>query len=125
MSELRSLFRVEVIAEWLEREGFWVKDLGLLASALERPWLQFGGRELYPDVWLKAAALLDSIEGSHPFHDGNKRAGVLLLSLFLAAHGVDDEAISDDDLFHLVCDVATSHPDVDVLASRIKALAGH
>lgn len=124
MIDPRSLFRVEIIAEWFEREGFWAKDLGLLAAALERPWLQFGGQDLYPDVWHKAAALLDSIEGSHPLHDGNKRAGVLLLSLLLVAHGVDDETIHDDDLFHLACDVAANHPDVEAIAARIKALAG-
>lgn len=124
MTDPKSLFRVEVIAEWLEREGFWVKDLGLLASALERPWLKFDGRELYPDVWLKAAALLDSIEGSHPLHDGNKRLGALLVSLLLASYGVDDEAISDDDLFDLVCDVAAHHPGVETLAARIKFIAG-
>lgn len=122
MSDPRTLLKVEVIAEWLEREGFHIRDMGLLAAALERPWLRFDGTELYPDPWHKAAALLHSIQSSHPLYDGNKRAGVLLTSLLLAAHGVDDAAISDDEFFDLVCDIAATHPSVEFIARKLERL---
>lgn len=125
MTDPRSVFRVEILAEWLSREGFHVKDMGLLASAIERPWLRFDGRDLYPDVWKKAAALLHSIESSHPLQDGNKRVGVLLTLLFLRSHGVSDAAISDDALFDLVCEVAAKNMDIAEIASRLQRMSGY
>lgn len=125
MTDPRSVFRLEILAEWLTHQGFHVKDMGLLASAIERPWLQFNGRDLYPDMWRKAAALLDSIESSHPLHDGNKRVGVLLTLLFLRSYGVPDTAIDDDDLFELVCDVASKHLEVSEIASRSQRITEH
>lgn len=47
----------------------------------------FDGKELYPDVFLKAAALLDSLINNHPFVDGNKRTGITAAALFLQANG--------------------------------------
>lgn len=123
MTDPRSLFQVEIIAEWVKVQGFHIKDMGLLASAIERPWLRFGNRDLYPDVWHKAAAVLDSIESSHPLHDGNKRIGALLCLLMLASHGVDDEVLAEDDLFDLACDVAKYHPEVSVIAAHLRRLA--
>ena len=54
-----------------------IRDHGLLESAIERPNATFGGEELYPTIFLKAAALLESIVKNHPFVDGNKRTGWL------------------------------------------------
>ena len=36
MTDPRSLFQVEIIAEWVKVQGFHIKDMGLLASAIER-----------------------------------------------------------------------------------------
>lgn len=55
----RSALRLESVGPWLEEHGFYAGDRGLLAAALERPWLTFDGQDLYPDVWPKAAALQD------------------------------------------------------------------
>lgn len=124
MTHPRALFQVDNIAEWVELNGFHVKDMGALASAVEQPWLRFGAEELYPDVWHKAAAILHSVESSHPLHDGNKRIGVLLCLLMLASHGIDDEAFADNDLFDLACDVAKHHPEVPDIAVCLRRLYG-
>lgn len=55
----RSALRLESVGPWLEEHGFYAGDRGLLAAALERPWLTFEWQNLYPDVWSKAAALQD------------------------------------------------------------------
>lgn len=60
-----------------------VRDLGLLESAVARPQATFDGKELYADVFIKAAALMDSLVNNHPFADGNKRTGVMSAGLFL------------------------------------------
>jgi death on curing protein len=60
-----------------------VRDLGLLESAVARPQASFDGQDLYPDLFAKAAALLESLIGNHPFVDGNKRTGITAAGLFL------------------------------------------
>jgi len=50
-----------------------IRDWGLLDSAVQRPRAAFGGEELYPDLFAKAAALGHSLVIPPPFVDGNKR----------------------------------------------------
>lgn len=64
-----------------------VRDLGLLQSALARPLASFGGKDLYADLFTKAAALMDSLVRNHPFVDGNKRTGIVAAGLFLLRNG--------------------------------------
>jgi death-on-curing protein len=64
-----------------------VRDLGLLAAAVARPQATFDGQDLYPDLYSKAAALMDSLIRNHPFVDGNKRVAITAAGLFLALNG--------------------------------------
>jgi death-on-curing protein len=64
-----------------------VRDIGLLESAVARPQATFGGEDLYPNVFLKAAALMQSLIGNHPFVDSNKRTGIAAAGLFLRRNG--------------------------------------
>ncbi|MBB2903182.1 death-on-curing protein [Kineococcus radiotolerans] len=50
-----------------------VRDLGLLASAAARPRTTVFGREAYPTLADKAAALMHSLARNNPLVDGNKR----------------------------------------------------
>ena len=73
-----------------------VRDLGLLESAVARSKATFDGKELYPDLFMKAAALMDSLINNHPFVDGNKRTGVTAAGLFLRINGWKLSASSKD-----------------------------
>lgn len=64
-----------------------LRELALLASAVARPQATFGGEDLYPDLFSKAAALMDSLIRNHPFVDGNKRVGITAAGLFLLRNG--------------------------------------
>lgn len=64
-----------------------IRDLGLLQSAVARPMMTFGGEDLYPDIFHKVAALMESLIKSHPFLDGNKRTAVTSAALFLERNG--------------------------------------
>ena len=64
-----------------------VLDLGLLLSAVARPQATFDGQDLYPDIFSKAAALLESLAGNHAFVDGNKRTAIASAGLFLGING--------------------------------------
>lgn len=44
-----------------------------LLSAINEPRQTFDGKDLYPDVFTKAGALMRSLILNHPFYDGNKR----------------------------------------------------
>ena len=60
-----------------------VRDLGMLLSAIGRAQTTFDNQELYPDLFTKAAALMDSLVRNHPFVDGNKRTAIAAASIFL------------------------------------------
>jgi death on curing protein len=60
-----------------------VRDMGLLESAIARPFQTFGGADLYPDIFEKAAAPGESLIINHPFVDGNKRTGMLAMATLL------------------------------------------
>ena len=67
--------------------GHGIRDLGMLLSALGRPQATFDEKELYPDLFSKAAALMDSLVRNHPFVDGNKRTAITAAALFLRFNG--------------------------------------
>ncbi|MBL8567803.1 MAG: type II toxin-antitoxin system death-on-curing family toxin [Phreatobacter sp.] len=64
-----------------------IRDQGMLGSALDRPrnkWA-YEGAEL-PEL---SAAYAYGIARNHPFVDGNKRAALLALVVFLDLNGID------------------------------------
>lgn len=69
-----------------------VRDIGLLQSAVARSQATFGGKDLYPDVLSKAAALVESLARNHPFVDGNKRTAIISTGIFLGMNGMRLEA---------------------------------
>ena len=70
-----------------------VRDLTMLLSALGRPQASFEKKDLYPDLFIKTAALMDSLVRNYPFVDGNKRTAIASAAIFLALNG-----------YHLVVD---------------------
>jgi death-on-curing protein len=66
-----------------------IRDKNALDSALQRPFSTFDKKELYPTPVEKAAALIESIITNHPFIDGNKRTGYVLMRLMLIRNGLD------------------------------------
>ncbi len=64
-----------------------IRDIGLLQSAVARPKATFAGKELYADLFHKAAALMESLARNHPFVDGNKRTAITSAGIFLTLNG--------------------------------------
>lgn len=64
-----------------------VRDPHLLASIAEKPRTSFGGADLYPTFWNKAAILFEGIVNYHVFVDGNKRTGLVAMARFLSING--------------------------------------
>ncbi len=82
-----------------------VRDIGLLQSAVARSRATFGDHELYPDIFSKAAALMESLARNHPFLDGNKRTAITATSVFLGMNNVRMEA-SQKELVRFSLDMA-------------------
>ena len=89
----------------VELNGWQIRDLGLLDSAMHRPQAHMFGQEAYGSLDLKAAALLHSIVANHCLVDGNKRLGWLCANVFLRLNG-DPCLLGDDDAVGLVLAVA-------------------
>jgi death on curing protein len=99
-----------------------VRDIGLLGSAAARPQTTVFGQDAYPDIWTKAAALLQSLVKNHALVDGNKRLGWLATATFLEVNGVGVTQICNDEVYDLVIDVAAGHQDVADIATSLRKL---
>lgn len=64
-------------------EPLGVKEPNLLDSAINRPKQSVYGRDPYPSIYEKAAALFESIAKKHAFHNANKRTALASLIVFL------------------------------------------
>ena len=101
-----------------------IRDLGLLGSAAARPAASAFGQDAYPDVWLKAAALLQSLVKNHPLVDGNKRLGWLSTAVFLDLNGMDVTRASNDEVYGFVMTVAGGQQSVPEIAEGLQRIVG-
>jgi death-on-curing protein len=112
---------IEDALQVIDRYGFHIRDVGLLASALARPATTVMGVEAYPGLALKAAVVLESVTRFHPLIDGNKRTGWTLMVLTLWVNGYRHD-FSTDEAFDLVLGVAAGGIELQDCAAVI---AGH
>ena len=98
-----------------------VRDVGLLDSAAGRPRSSAFGEDAYPNLRLKAAALLHSVARNHALVDGNKRLAWLAAVVFLDLNGHAPD-LDDDTAFALVMDVARGDVSVEEIASRLRVV---
>ena len=97
-----------------------VRDMGLLGAAAARPQTTVFGEDAYPDVWEKAAALLQSIVKNHALVDGNKRLGWLATAVLLELNGIEAVRSTNDDVYDLVVNVAAGHDSIDRIATVLR-----
>ena len=77
-----------------------IRDEGLLESALNAPFQTFDGEYIYRTIKAKAAKLGYFLVKNHPFIDGNKRIGILVMITFLEINGVE-VTCTDEELITL------------------------
>jgi death-on-curing protein len=71
----------QIIRQYGGLEG--IRNIGLLASAIDMPKANMFGEHLHPTIFDKAAAYLFHIICNYPFVDGNKRTGTMAALTFL------------------------------------------
>lgn len=82
-----------------------VRDMALLESAINAPFQTYGGQDLFPSIYDKAARLLYGIANNHAFVDGNKRTAIHAMEVFLIMNSVELE-YSIDEMEALVIGIA-------------------
>ena len=99
-----------------------IRDIGLLSAAAGRPRTSAFGEDAYPDLWTKAAALLQSIVKHHPLVDGNKRLGWLATAVFLHLNGVPARQADSNRVYDFVMTVAAGDAEVAEIARALQEL---
>jgi len=95
-----------------------IRDENLLESAVNAPFQTFGGEYVYKTIEAKAARLGFSLIKNHPFVDGNKRIGILVMITFLELNGIS-LTYTDDELIALGLGLADGSIDDKMLLDWI------
>jgi death on curing protein len=115
--ELVYLIHTEVVLKHGGANG--VRDLGGLESAIARPFATFEGDLLYKSIYEQAAAIGESIIINHPFIDGNKRTGYVLMETLLRLEKIKIVA-TDDDLYNFVIQISTGDIHFEKIVEWLK-----
>ncbi|HEX9335913.1 MAG TPA: Fic family protein [Pseudonocardiaceae bacterium] len=99
-----------------------VRDLGLLDAAAHRPRATVLGVEAYDTLWIKAAALMDSIVCGRPLAQGNWRLGWVAAVTLCDVNGwwIDAE---EDEALDLVRQVGRGQLDLRAAAECLEEWA--
>jgi death-on-curing protein len=101
-----------------------VRDLGLLDSAAHRPQATVLGVEAYDTLWLKAAAMMESIIRNRPLAEGNWRLGWVAAVTFCDINGWWVDA-DEDAALDLVREVDRGAIEVPAIAAHLEAWGVH
>lgn len=97
-----------------------IRDIGGLESALAQPRQQFGGQYVHESLEAMAAAYAFHVSRNHPFIDGNKRASLAALLIFLLDNGLRLTA-SEEDVYATIYNLAAGSITKDALTRWVEA----
>ena len=94
----------ETLVDWFAQTEDPVSPAGIassnmLLSAVGRPTHTVNGKDAYPTLFDKAAALFHSLVNNHAFHNGNKRIALVSAQVSLAQSGYWIEYSSDEEMY--------------------------
>jgi death-on-curing protein len=97
-----------------------VRDLGLLDSAAHRPQATVLGVEAYGTLWLKSAALMESIIRNRPLAEGNWRLGWVAAVTLCDINGYWIDA-DEDAALDLVREVDRGSIEIAAIAGQLES----
>ena len=100
-----------------------VRDIGLLDSAAHRPQASAFGKDAYPTIDEKAAALLEAVARNHALVDGNKRLAWAAAVVFYDLNHFDLDPPTVDEAVELVVAVASGQVDLPRFTERLASWA--
>ena len=95
-----------------------IRDVKSLESAIARPFMTFEKENLYPTPVLQATALIESLIRNHPFIDGNKRIGYVMMRFFLMQNRIDLKA-TQSEKYDFVINIANGQLNFDQIKTWI------
>jgi death-on-curing protein len=97
-----------------------IRDFSLLHSAVERPKATYLGQDLYPTLFDKAAALLQSVTRNHAFTDGNKRTAWAVTDRFLWINGYHFK-VNKEEIIEFMLSIDNEKLDIQNISSWLKS----
>lgn len=82
------------------------------------------GQELYPNIWIKAAFIIQKLTKKHVFIDGNKRTALLSGLTFLSVNGIELN-FSTDEGEEIILSITNSQDNEEVMLSLAEWLKSH
>ena len=112
----RDIVKLNVIQikRYSPKETIGVIDKNALSMAVNQPKQHIFGKDLYPDVFSKAAVLLRNLIKKHPFHNANKRTAFLAAYIFLKLNGYSLK-MENQEVVGFVVKIATYQGEFDEL----------
>ncbi|MBU5494185.1 type II toxin-antitoxin system death-on-curing family toxin [Enterococcus sp. S177_ASV_20] len=112
----RDIVKLNVIQikRYSPKETIGVIDKNALSMAVNQPKQHIFGKDLYPDVFSKAAVLLINLIKKHPFHNANKRTAFLATYIFLKLNGCSLK-MENQEVVEFVVRIATYQGEFDDL----------
>jgi len=96
-----------------------IRDLGLLESAIARPFQTFDARDLYLTALEKAASLDESLIINHPFIDGNKRTGMAAMYALLINYGFK-LTVPSSEFYNIIISISTGELHFEQIVEWLK-----
>ena len=101
-----------------------VRDFADLDAALARPQQTENGRDVFPGIWDKAAALMESLGHSYALVDGNKRLTWNTTWYFLGVNGHPlAEPLDEEAAFQFMYDLVRGRLKASAIAERLRKFA--
>jgi len=95
-----------------------------LDLVVEQPKQVIFGRELYPNIWIKAAFIIQKLTKKHIFMDGNKRTAMISGIVFLDQNGYR-LSFSPKDGESFILNITNSQDSEDVMLDVAEWLKNH
>lgn len=101
-----------------------VRDFADLHAALTRPQQTENGREVFPGIWDKAAALMEALGRNYALVDGNKRLTWNATWFFLGVNGHPlAEPLDQEAAFQFMHDLVRGRLTTPAIAAGLQAFA--
>ena len=96
-----------------------LRETNAILSTEQMPQQMVFGKELYPDVFLKAAVYARNIIVNHSFVDGNKRTGMTAAFVFLERNRYESTA-KEGEIEKFALKIVTEKLSLEVIADWLK-----
>ena len=124
MTEFLTLDDALEVARLVTGEPARVRDFSDLQAAVACPQQTQDGEELFPGIWDKAAALMESLGHSYALVDGNKRLTWNATWFFLGVNGHPlAEPLDEEAAFQFMHDLVRGRLTAPAIAERLRRFA--